>query len=72
MRGRLTKALRSLHAVAVENPVHPGTPDINYSEGWIEAKWLRAWPRKPETVVTVDFNAGPNGWSSTAIPPPKY
>ena len=54
MRGRLTNALRSLHAIAVENPIHPGTPDINYSEGWIEAKWLRAWPRRPETVVTVD------------------
>ena len=53
-RGRITKALRSLHAVSVENPVKPGTPDVNYVDGWIELKWLRRWPVRPETVVKID------------------
>ena len=54
MRSRLVRALKPLHAIAVENPVLPGTPDINYRDGWVEAKWLRAWPRRPETVVPLE------------------
>lgn len=53
-RGRVVEALRSLNAVPVENPVMPGTPDVNYVEGWIELKWLRAWPKSADTVVRVE------------------
>lgn len=38
-------ALRPLHGIAVENGALPGTPDVNYVEGWIELKWLPKWPR---------------------------
>jgi len=54
MRPRVVKALRPLHAVAVENSVGPGTPDINYADGWIELKWLRRWPARQDTVVRID------------------
>ncbi len=54
MRKALVKALKPLDAIAVENSVGPGTPDVECIEGWIECKWLRAWPKRPTTPVRLD------------------
>jgi len=54
MRTKLVQVLSELDACAVENPAGPGTPDINFIGGWIECKWLRAWPKRPGTVVKLD------------------
>lgn len=75
-RGKVCRLLKSLHAMPVENRVGVlGTPDVNYIEGWIELKWRRTWPKRPETIVTIDhftleqrrwlnkrFMAGGNAW----------
>ena len=53
-RGRVVRALKPLDGMAVENPAKPGTPDVNYIEGWLELKWLRRWPARPDTVVAVE------------------
>jgi len=60
MRQQLVKALRPLDAVSVENGVGPGIPDINYAEGWIECKWLRNWPKRPDTIVRLSHPLMPN------------
>jgi hypothetical protein len=63
MRSKLVKSLKHAGAIPVENLVHPGTPDINYIDGWIECKWLKAWPNKADTIVQVSrFSKGQRWW----------
>lgn len=50
-RQRVIRTLKTLGALPVENPVQPGTPDVNYIEGWIELKWMRRWPAGKGTVI---------------------
>lgn len=52
-RQRLNKALRPLNAVSVETRLEDGIPDVNYVGGWIECKWLRAWPKREGTIVNL-------------------
>jgi hypothetical protein len=49
MRSRIIRALKPLDAVPIENKLAAGTPDVNYSGGWIELKWIRAWKKNADT-----------------------
>jgi hypothetical protein len=40
--------------VRVENPIHPGTPDVNLCTGdWIELKTITDWPTKSHHTVII-------------------
>jgi hypothetical protein len=63
MRRKVVRDMRELHAVAVENPVYPGTPDVNYINGWVELKWLRNWPKvKTSPVVFKHYTQKQKIW----------
>jgi hypothetical protein len=52
---KLKKRLPSGHIIRVENPAHPGTPDINGCirgvEIWMELKQVPALPKRDTTPV---------------------
>jgi hypothetical protein len=53
MRRNVVGWLRKQDAFAVENPAWPGTPDVNYKEGWIELKWAKHWPAR-DGILSID------------------
>jgi hypothetical protein len=43
-----------LDPVRVENPIHPGTPDVNLCDGrWLELKCIANWPAHPTSSVQI-------------------
>lgn len=53
LRRWVVDALRPLHAFAVENPVNPGTPDVECTLCWIELKHVEEAPVRVDTVLAV-------------------
>ena len=45
-----------LDPVRVENLCGVGTPDVNYTNGWIELKQQDSWPKRATTVVRLDHD----------------
>ena len=54
MRRRVIRALKSIHAISVENGTGIGTPDVNYVNGWLELKSIDSWPARPETPLRIE------------------
>ena len=46
MWNSLRPILKPLDPVRIESPITPGNPDVNYTLGWIELKYMPRWPIK--------------------------
>lgn len=57
-------AFAGLHAVRIESgAIAEGTPDVNLVSGWMELKYIDAWPVRPSTPVRVDhFRTEQRAW----------
>lgn len=62
VRTRVVKALRSLDAMAVENPALPGTPDVEFIGGWLELKKVDRWPAKGGVLHIPHFTKQQRLW----------
>lgn len=53
-KGLLAKGILTTHH---EDALNSGIPDLSYSgngvHGWIELKWLEAWPKRDDTIVRI-------------------
>jgi hypothetical protein len=62
MRRTVIEWLRPLDAVSVENAVYPGTPDVNYVEGWLELKSVDRWPPRGGALRVEHFSPQQRVW----------
>lgn len=51
LKKRVIHAIRKIDPVLVDNPRKPGTPDVNFIEGWVELKYKEDWPKRAGTLV---------------------
>lgn len=58
----LRPLMKGLDPIRVENVVYPGTPDVNYSRGWIELKYLPRWPVRGGVVKVDHFTTQQRVW----------
>jgi len=58
----LRPLIKILDPVRVENPIVPGTPDVNYCDGWIELKFMPAWPPKGGPLRVDHFTKKQRCW----------
>lgn len=58
----LRPLLKGLHPVRVENPMLPGTPDVNWSHGWIELKFAERWPPRGGPLRVDHFTKEQRAW----------
>jgi len=49
----LRPKMLSLDPHRIENSTEKGTPDVNYSHGWIELKYCKEWPKRAATPLRI-------------------
>ena len=60
-------AIKHLDPVRVENPAHPGTPDVNYIGGWLELKRLSRLPDMDKVLQIDHYTPQQRSWAFRRI-----
>lgn len=59
----LRPVIKRLDPVRVENFLSPpGTPDVNYTDGWIELKYMPRWPPRGGPLRVDHFTREQRAW----------
>lgn len=59
----LRSLIRTLDPVRIEDKLGLGVPDVNFTRGWIELKYLPQWPVREATEVKIDhFTMEQRAW----------
>jgi hypothetical protein len=61
-RQHILSLLKGFHAMPVENPARPGTPDVECTLGWMELKYLERWPVRNGIVQCKHFTPQQKVW----------
>lgn len=62
LNGLIQTALAGMDPKRVENSADPGTPDINYTTGWIESKFMKSWPVRHGPLRVPHYVREQRGW----------
>jgi hypothetical protein len=62
MWNELRPLLAGLDPVRVENLLTSGTPDVNYTGGWIELKYAKRWPVRGGPLRVPHFTPEQRAW----------
>ena len=54
--------LKELDPVRIESHMTVGVPDVNYSHGWIELKYMDRWPPRGGPLRVDHFTAAQRAW----------
>lgn len=62
MWNAIRPVIKSLDPYRVENFIVPGMPDVNYSNGWIELKYMERWPPRNGPLRVDHFTPQQRVW----------
>lgn len=55
--------IRTLDPIRIEDKLGLGVPDVNFTRGWIELKYMHEWPVREGTEVKIDhFTPEQRAW----------
>jgi hypothetical protein len=62
MWAAIRPVIKHLDPCRIESPIVPGIPDVNYTQGWIELKYVAKWPPRMGLLRVDHFTKQQRVW----------